>query len=320
MELLTNQILFKMKKHVIIVMLLFVAVMYSQKKKNGTVYIEHPAIEIVEAMQQADIAGNVDEVASYLADDFKSVSGTTRNKNAKGTNKEQYLKWVENRTKWTAYRSLTRHGEAYPDAIEYKDGKTWVQTWNYLRGVHDATGVKIEMPLHNLYRLNADNKIELEIYYSYPVGQDIRAGFTERTNGTIYNEHPHINKVRRMMAAFENMDLEKAYSYFHENCSFSSLEMPVGESMNLDEVKENHKGFYENFEIESIDVVGYPDLLHYEIGGNDMTVQSWWNFRLIRKSDNKKIIMPAMYTHDFDDDGKIVRSIGYFSTKVLDAK
>ncbi|WP_189361442.1 nuclear transport factor 2 family protein [Algibacter mikhailovii] len=308
-----------MKNLTLMSMILLTGIIYSQTKKNGTVFIEHPAINIVEAMQQADIAGDSAKVATYLADDFKSYNGTTRNKDAKGMDKAAFLNWTVNAKKWTSYRTLTRHGEAYPDAIEYKDGKIWVQTWNYLKGVHNVTGVKIEMPVHNLYRFNDDNKIDMVINYNYPVGQDIRAGFASRTNGTIYNQHEYINKVRRMMAAFENSDLEHAYSYFDEKARFSHLEMSRGESETLEEVKARHKGFYDNFEIESIDVVGYPDLLHYEIG-DGMTVQSWWNFRLIRKSDKKKIIFPAMYTHDFNKDGKIDRTNGYFSTKVLDAK
>ncbi|WP_282121933.1 nuclear transport factor 2 family protein [Algibacter mikhailovii] len=308
-----------MKNLTLMCMILLTGIIYSQTKKNGTVFIEHPAINIVEAMQQADIAGDSAKVATYLADDFKSYNGTTRNKDAKGMDKAAFLNWTVNAKKWTSYRTLTRHGEAYPDAIEYKDGKIWVQTWNYLKGVHNVTGVKIEMPVHNLYRFNDDNKIDMVINYNYPVGQDIRAGFASRTNGTIYNQHEYINKVRRMMAAFENSDLEHAYSYFDEKARFSHLEMSRGESETLEEVKARHKGFYDNFEIESIDVVGYPDLLHYEIG-DGMTVQSWWNFRLIRKSDKKKIIFPAMYTHDFNKDGKIDRTNGYFSTKVLDAK
>ncbi|MEW4922724.1 nuclear transport factor 2 family protein [Algibacter sp. 2305UL17-15] len=309
-----------MKKAIIIVMVLCVSIMYSQKKKNGTVYIEHPAIDVVDAMEKADIAGDVEKLATLLADDFRSRNGTTLNKNAKGTNKEDFLKWTENRKKWVSYLSLAPHGEAYPDAIEYKDGKVWVQTWNYMKGVHDKTGVKIEMPVHSLYRLNDDHKIELAIYYNYPIGKDIRKAFSTRTNGTIYNEHETINKVRRMMAAFENMDLEKAYSYFDEKAQFNSLEMGIDESKSLDEIKEAHAAFFKNFEIASIDVVGYPDALEYEIGGGGLTVQSWWNFQLIRKSDKKKLTMPAMYTHDFNDDGKISRSIGYFSTKVLDSK
>ena len=239
-----------MRKHALAIMLLTVAVMYPQKKeKNGTVYKEHPAIVAVEAMQQADIKGDVETVASYLADDFMSYSGTTRNKNAEGTNKEDFLKWVENRNKWTVYRSLTRHGEAYPDAIEYKDGRTWVQTWDYLKGVHDATGVKVEMPVHNLYRLNDEGKIDLAIYYNYPVGRDIRSAFAPRTNGTLYNEHEYINKVRRMFAAFENGDMDKAYSFIDENARFSGLEMPIGESIGLEQLKENNSNFLKNYSV-----------------------------------------------------------------------
>lgn len=319
-KILTNQNLIIMKNRLFFLALLLTSILTAQKEKNGTVYKEHPAIVTVEAFQQADISGDVDAVSSYLADDFKSYSGTTTNKDAKGTNKEDYLKWVENRSKWTVYTSLSRNGEAYPDAIEYKDGQVWVQTWDYLKGVNDATGVKVEMPVHNLYKLNEDGKIMMAINYNHPVGQDIRAAFTTRKNGVLYNEHPYINKVRRMMAAFEYKDLEKAYSYFHEDVRISNLEMGLGESIGLEELKKGHQDFYKNFEVESIDVVGYPDALEYEIGGNDVTVQSWWNFRLKRKSDGKKIVMPAMYTHDFNDEGLIERSIGYFSTKVLDAK
>jgi hypothetical protein len=174
-----------MKKQVTIIMMLFTVFMYSQKKKNGTIYNEHPAIVAVEAMQQADIAGDSTKVATYLANDFKSYNGTSRNKDDEGGNKEDFLNWTVNRAKWVSYMSLTRHGEAYPDAIEYKDGKTWVQTWDYLKGVHNETGVKIEMPVHNLYRLNDDNKIEMVINYNYPIGKDIRAAFNPRTNGTL---------------------------------------------------------------------------------------------------------------------------------------
>ncbi len=64
----------------------------------------------------------------------------------------------------------------------------------------------------------------------------------------------------------------------------------------------------EDFEITSIDVVGYPDYLEYDLS-DARAVQSWWKFRMTRKADGKKIILPALYIHDFDEDGKIVRSV-----------
>ena len=59
--------------------------------------------------------------------------------------------------------------------------------------------------------------------------------------------------------------------------------------------------------VNSIDAVGYPDYVEYDMN-NSKVVQSWWEFRLTRKSDKKKLIIPAMYLHDFNDEGKIIRS------------
>ena len=39
---------------------------YAQKKTNGTVYIDHPAITVVEAMTKAYVSGDSTKVASYL--------------------------------------------------------------------------------------------------------------------------------------------------------------------------------------------------------------------------------------------------------------
>jgi hypothetical protein len=64
-----------MKKHAIIFMMLFTCIMYSQTKKNGTIYSEHPAIKVVENMQQALIKGDTLPLASYLTDDFKAFNG-----------------------------------------------------------------------------------------------------------------------------------------------------------------------------------------------------------------------------------------------------
>ena len=65
-------------------LLLVVAVGYSQKKKNGIVYLEHPAIETVNQLQQAWMAGDHEKVATYLSDDFKSYYGSNVNKDRKG--------------------------------------------------------------------------------------------------------------------------------------------------------------------------------------------------------------------------------------------
>ncbi|MCW5514760.1 nuclear transport factor 2 family protein [Muriicola sp. Z0-33] len=309
-----------MKKLLLLALLLVFTVAQAQKKKNGTIYQDHPTIEIANDMMAAFVAGDETKVASYLADDFKAYNGTSTNKNNTGRTKEQYLnnvKWWKNNI---AYGSISASPGAYPDALEYKDGQIWVQTWSQYKGVHNETGVKIDMPFHQLMEFNADNKIKTLINYTNQnVWREIGRSYGDRENGKLYDHHDYINKVRRMMSAFENNDLEMAYSYFDEKCRFNSLESPVGETMTLDELKERNKGVMEAFDITSIDVVGYPDYLEYDLG-DGQTVQSWWNFRMTRKSDGKKIVMPALYIHDFNDEGKIVRSNAYISTKIMDAK
>ena len=293
---------------------------YSQKKKNGNIYLEHPALEMVDQMQQAWMAGDDAQVANFLSDDFKSYYGSNVNKDRKGQDKEAFLKQVKSLPEMLSYVSLKPTEGAYPDAIEYKESGTWVQTWDHMKAIHNKTGVKLDMPFHRLYKLDDDGKINTLInYYENRMFWEIGESQTDRKNGTIYNHHDNINSVRRMMGAFENSDFETAYSFFDENCRFISLELPEGETMDLQQIKKRNEGIWQAYEFNSIDVIGYPDYLEYDLG-DAKVVQSWWKFRLTRKSDGKKLTLPAMYIHDFNDEGKIVSSSAYLSTKILDSK
>jgi len=299
-------------------MMVFTVIAFAQKKQNGTIFNQHPAIDIVESMQQAYVNGDADKVATYLAEDFKATNGSNTNQNDKGTNKEDFLGSVQFWKDNVDYLSMTRSEGAYPDALEYKESGTWVQTWDNLKGVENRTGVKLDMPIHRLFVVNKDNKIAAMITYANDnVFDEVRRSFAPRTNGVLYNNHENINKVRLMFAAFENGDAEKAYGFFTPNATFQDLNSPVGETTTMAENKENRKTFLEKFKIEGVDVVGYPDYLEYELGGAKV-VQSWWNIRLTRKSDNKNIVLPALYIHDFNDEGMITNSSSYFSSKLLE--
>lgn len=314
-----------MKRLTLLMIMLLTVVAFSQKKKNGTIYSEHPAINVVEDFQKAFVAGDADKVMSYLDDDYKWWNGTNSNKDAKPGTKEGAGKnttwWKEN----VAYLSMERSGEAYPDAIEYKDEDqndvVWVQTWDHLKGVHNETGVKIDMPVHRLYVVNEENKIETVIDYSdRTVWDELRQSFVARENGTIYNHHDHINSVRRLMAALEHGDMDKFYSFFDEKATFRNIHMAPGTaSLSLEEDKEGMNKMMESFDITAIDVQGYPDYLNYGLG-DAKVVQSWWKVRMIRKSDNKKIVVPLLVLHDFNDEGKIINENAYYSRELMSAK
>lgn len=312
-----------MKKIALIALVFSIAITsYSQKKKNGTVYLEHPAIVMVEAMSQAYFAGDTVKVAGYLADDFKRWNGSSSNPYNEGTDRDQFIKnsawWNEN----MSYLSVKRQRKAYPDAIEYKDEEEdgiWVQTWDILKGMHSETGTKINTPYHCLYQIDKDNKIKsMTVYWNDNVFANIGRSFDDRKNGTIYDNHEYINSVKIAFSAFENGDLEKAYSFFADDATFTGPSYKPGDkSATLNEVKASNEAFLSMYTITAIDMRGYPDYLQYERGDNHL-VQSWWVFRLIRKSDEKKFVLPAFYTHTFNDEGKIQNGASYINLKLLD--
>jgi len=75
---------------------------------------------------------------------------------------------------------------------------------------------------------------------------------------------------------------------------------PDQKSKNLDQIKANDKKLMAQFDITSIDVVGFPDYLNYEME-DQKVVQSWWNFNMTRKLDNKKIVMLILFIDTFND-------------------
>ena len=126
-----------MKKITFMLIALITFSVSAQKKKNGTVYVDHPAIDMVESFQNAWVSGDLDKAKSFLAEDFRIFNGVGLNKNAKGWTKTQF---VGNMTWWVNnmdYFQIKRSEGAYPDAIEYKEGdQLWVQTWDHLYGVN----------------------------------------------------------------------------------------------------------------------------------------------------------------------------------------
>ncbi|TYC08490.1 nuclear transport factor 2 family protein [Bizionia gelidisalsuginis] len=310
-----------MKKVVIVVMMLCTFISYAQKK-NGTVYIEHPAIDVVHEFVKASLAGDKSKMASYLTDDFKAYNGTSNATNDMGRGKEAFIKNQMVYFNQLDYYAIEAYPGAYPDAIEYnKDNpnkEVWVQTWDVLKGVQKNTGVKIDAAAHRLYKLTKDHKINMIIGYGNDaVLLEIQSSFADRTNGTIYNHHDNINTIRKMMYAFEKKDFDKAYRFYDEEARFVDSSSPTYETITLTEQKKIDQQVFDKYEIISVDMMGYPDYLHYEMG-DARVVQSWWNINLIRKSDKKEIILPIHYIHDFNEEGSVISETAYYNAKLLD--
>ena len=310
-----------MKKLILAVVMLSMFISYAQKKSNGTVYMSHPAIDVVAAYTKTVNSGDLNNLDAFFADDFRSYNSTTGNQYGKGTDKTAFLKRIKSWRESIDYFAITPANGAYPDAIEYKDDAqkdvVWVQSWDEVKGVHKKTGVKINMNLHRLFVINKANKIKTIFVYDNPqVFDEIDESYSERTNGTIYNRHQNINNVKNMLFAFENKDLNKSYSYFANNAIFSDVNSMDNKSISLDEQKAIDKKVLEAYDFVGLDVVGYPDYMHYELGDSGV-VYSWWTWHVIRKSDKKEIALPVHYQHNVDKEGKITREMAYYNAALL---
>jgi hypothetical protein len=307
-----------MKKIIAILLMFSSAMVFGQKKENGKIYIEHPAINVVADFTKAMVNGDTTAMKSLMTDDFRAFIAVTASPYTKGTDKAAYLRnamfWKEN----LDYYSIETMRGSYPDAFEYaKDpsdnNAVTVESWDILKGVHKKTGVKADMLLHRSFTLTKGNKIRRVMNYMNPeFGSDVRAAFSTRKNGTIYNEHEHINTLRLIMAAFEHNDLDKYYSFFHPKASFNDINNPDFKVYTMKQNREKLEGLFEGYEVHGMEQVGYPDYMHYEMGDSGV-LYSWWNLHVTRKSDKKDIKVPMHFQHNVDDEGKIVNIIAYYN-------
>jgi len=314
-----------MKKTLLFLTLAFYfAMAFGQKKTNGGLYIEHPAIGVASAFEKATVNGDSAAIAGFLTDDFKSYNGITTSLSAPAADKKTYLNNILRYRRELDYFAIEPVPGSYPDALEYnkdnKDGDVVVQNWIMLKGVHKNTGVKIDAAAQRIYYLTKDNKIKKIINYSNGrVMDEIFASTANRTNGKIYNHHDNINSVRKSIYAFEKGDIDKSLGYYSDDVKFADVNTEWGKSRSKAEEKAAMQDFLKTFEIKSIDMIGYPDYLEYEMD-NGRSVLSWWKFNLVRKSDKKAIVLPMHINDDFDENGKIISEIYYYSEALLTKK
>ena len=276
----------------ILIALITFSVSAQKKKKNGNLYIEHPGIDLVESFHKAFVDGDIDKAASFLSEDFRIYNSLSMNKESKGWGKSAL---VANMTSWKnnwEYLSYDRSEGSYPDALEYDKSGNWVFSWNHLYAINKTTGVKFDSPILRGYVLNEDSSkiIRIHEYNNRMNFLQVNDSFYERKNGTIYVNHEHINSVRKLMYAFANGDVDKAFSFFHENANYVDINETKG--MNEEEIRARDAKLLSGWSIASLDETGYPDYLEYD-WRDAKVVQSWWRFTMIRESDGKKVIVPV---------------------------
>ncbi|HYQ55841.1 MAG TPA: nuclear transport factor 2 family protein [Draconibacterium sp.] len=303
-----------MKNFALLMILTLLASTSFAQKKNGTVFIEHETIDKTRALWDAVKKGDTEKVKTFFADSVVIV----RNDDDWKTTSDNFSKntswWKENIVNF----DIKDSPGAFPDAIEYEDGKMWVQDWLFLTGTHEKTGINLDLNLHCLYAFDDDGKITAFIqYYNNDVFEDITNAQTTRENGEVYINHPHIATVRKLLNAYAAEDIETAKTFFSEDATFNSLAGGWEESMNLEERTEDVIDHFATRKDIHFEQIGYPDCIFYALN-NGYVVYSWWNYSYTEEESGKEVEMPLMLSHSFNDEGKIVREMAYYSTNHLE--
>ncbi len=298
-----------MKAFSIFLMCLFLSIATYSQTESGTVYAEHEAINKTKELWKAFEAGDADTFISFMADTVKVfVNG----EDVKATEKGMRNYINRYRDKYDNVK-VKDHKPAFPDAIDYKGAGVWVQDWLKLSGVHKESGIMLDLPVHHLYSFNKDGKItSFHYYFNNDVFEQIADSKKKTENGKLYINHPLIAKVRHLMNAFRDKDIEKWATFFSEKATFGNSTMKFGETNNLEE---QIKGLKESrfFKPETkfkLKEVGYPDCLYYA-EGDGYVVYSWWLYTEWGKE--KTIEVPFMVSTSFDKDGKIVKDYVWYS-------
>ena len=304
-----------MKKLLLVFTMIFSVAVFSQKESNGKLYIEHPAIEIVNQFNEAYTSGDLDKLKELVTENFQVRTLKDRKSND--------INWILGTSNYLSKNivdlEIKHYGGSYPDVLEYKqDGIVDVKTYEWLTGYDKNTGLDINMPRYATYRMNAkgDKVAGLWINDDETLWQKNWDAYETSENGVIYKDHPLVSKVRLLYQSYKTGDVEKIKANYTENTIFYDvMNSEIDEFKTLEEEFAQFDEYMEVFEIVNIRESGFPDVLDYS--GDGAVVLSWADFTFKnKKSGNTKTISQHIQ-HWFNEEGEIVREDYYFNPAQL---
>lgn len=304
-----------MKKLLLVFTMIFSVAVFSQKESNGKLYIEHPAIEIVNQFNEAYTSGDLDKLKELVTENFQVRTLKDRKSND--------INWILGTSNYLSKNivdlEIKHYGGSYPDVLEYKqDGIVDVKTYEWLTGFDKNTGLDINMPRYATYRMNAkgDKVAGLWINDDETLWQKNWDAYETTENGVIYKDHPLVSKVRLLYQSYKTGDVEKIKANYTENTIFYDvMNSEIDEFKTLEEEFAQFDEYMEVFEIVNIRESGFPDVLDYS--GDGAVVISWADFTFKnKKSGNTKTISQHIQ-HWFNEEGEIVREDYYFNPAQL---
>lgn len=281
------------------------------QKKNGTVFNEHPNIQKTKDLWAAVIKNDKDAYGALLHDSAVIIYNGQREFFQEKERNVNGIGW------WTANFEdfkITDDTPAFPDAIEYEEGGAWVQDWLRFSGIHSKSGIRLDLPMHCLYSFDDDGKItSMHLYFNNDIFEEISNSSTTKENGKVYINHDYITSVRKLANAYCKKDLDAVLEFYNDKANFSDATMKWRDSHDMETQKNTLKERFATYDDIQMKQVGYPDCIYYE-KNQGYVVYSWWIHSAKSKADGKVTEFPIMLSHDFNDEGKIIREMAYYSS------
>ena len=133
---------------------------FCQQEENGTIYIKHPYIDVVN-----------NSVKAYEAQDWATLN-TIYSDTAKWwiSGMEKFIPIADAMKSWhndfVKFDDIKQAPQGYPDYLHYKKGDAMiVQSWYTWTGKSKKTGEVVKAPMVVFDEFNKDGKIVLEYIY-----------------------------------------------------------------------------------------------------------------------------------------------------------
>lgn len=130
------------------------------EQENGTIYIKHPYIDVVNNTAKAYVAKDNATLNSYYSDTAKFWgSGMLKNMPMADV--------IQNWNKdFDKYDDIQLTAQGYPDYLQYLDkDQKFVQSWWVWSGKSKKTGEVLRVPFVQFDQFNNDGKIDFEMNY-----------------------------------------------------------------------------------------------------------------------------------------------------------
>jgi len=298
-----------MKK--LVMALAFIPLFVWSQVKSGVTYSEHPAYDVITKSYQIWESGTEAELRALYAEDAKFWGPGDKEASNIDEEVSNMLWWQENFSdiKFTVMEGAT------PDIIKYEDDKkgAWTMDWMVFSAVNKTSGLPVKANLHSNNYVTDEGKITMSISYfdRESAGAQIQNSFGMHRNGRVFDEHPIIDTLNKMVAHYEAGEISDLATYFTEDAEFYRL--GVDGKLNLEERTATwHEAVAAN-STRDLEQSGYPDAIYYSRDGGQWVVLSWWWVNNTNAETGEKTREYLHMSHDFNSDGKVSREIIYMA-------